>query len=254
MATSKGELPEENPVSAVLPADIQNAEQELSHRWRITLQFVETLQNPTDREDIIRHTLAATQSALQAYTEAFQELERLYATDSSYKDHATQTKTTFLEHSNLVNGAIVQATEKACSLALETVSNISRHSRVSSRSRGSSRISKAPSSSFSMKAQALASAAAAEESAAFEEIIAKRTTELVTQQAAQELERAKQEAQSKILQAQYDLEQQTTRAAADADLKILRAKQAAAIERARSNAILEVEQEENSTPPATNPE
>ena len=242
--------------STMLPTDIHIAEQELSHRWGITEQFLETLQNTTDQEDIIglRHTLAATQSALQAYTENFQELERLYATDPSYKDRAAQIKTTFLEHSNQANSAIVKATERACSLALETASNASRRSKVSSRSHRSSQVSKAPSSSFSMKAQALASAAAAAQNAAFEEVIAKRTTELITQQAAQELERAKQEAQSKVLQAQHDLEQQTARAAAEADLKILRAKQAAAIERARSDAILQAEQEENATPPATTPE
>ena len=83
--------------SATLPTDIQNAEQELSHRWGITEQFLETLQNPTDQEDIIQHTLAATQSVLQAYTETSQELERLYATDSSYKDRAAPIKTTFPE-------------------------------------------------------------------------------------------------------------------------------------------------------------
>ena len=215
------------PAPTQISTDVHSKEQELSHRWEVTKQFLETLQNLPDQEEAVRHILAATQSALQAYSEAAQELDRLYTTDPYLKDRAVQTRTVFLEHCNLANSAIVRATEKACSLAMETMSNASRHSRASSRS------SKSSSSAISARAQALATAAAAAENAAFEEVIA-----------AKELERAKKEAESKLAEARHALEQQTQRATADADLRVLRAKQAAAVEMARSKAILQVEQEE----------
>ncbi|KAJ8036996.1 hypothetical protein HOLleu_17695 [Holothuria leucospilota] len=81
--------------------------------------------------------------------------------------------------------------------------------------------SKGSNTSSILKAQAIAAASAANESAVFEEIIAQRTLEYKTQKAVQELERVKQEA------------------AAEADLKILRARQTAAVEKARTEAILQ---------------
>ncbi|KAJ8047911.1 hypothetical protein HOLleu_00027 [Holothuria leucospilota] len=86
--------------------------------------------------------------------------------------------------------------------------------------------SKGSNASSILKAQAIAAASAANESAVFEEIIAQRTLEYKTQKAVQELERVKQEA------------------AAEADLKILRARQTAAVEKARTEAILQVQKED----------
>ncbi|KAJ8041002.1 hypothetical protein HOLleu_15480 [Holothuria leucospilota] len=83
--------------------------------------------------------------------------------------------------------------------------------------------------SSSLRAQAAASAAAAAQNVMFEELIAKKTTEYKTMKALKELERAKEEAE------------------AEAELKILRARQAAAVEKARSEAILECESEGRAT-------
>lgn len=156
------------------------------------------------------------------------ELEELYETNPFYNDHAIQMKTIFLEHSNCVKVAVAEATEKTCFLALEMASSILRHSKASSRSRKSSSPSQP-----SMKTLVLACTAAAAKSAVFEEEIAKRTTDMVSQQAARELDYAKQEAENKLWQTKQDLEQRKSMAAAEADLQNLKARQAAASEKAR---------------------
>ena len=226
---------------ATLTTDIQNAEQELEYRWNTTKGFLETLQGPEGSEKTIRATLAATRSALQAYGEAWETLSRMYDADPYYHDRATQKKMSYLEKNNLVNLAIAAATEKACSLAIESASSISQRSGSSKRS---SRSKTSASTHLSAKAQAAASAAAAVQNALFEEAIAKRTAEMLDQQTVKELEYAKREAENQLLQTKHDLEQRARAAAAEADIKVLQARQTAAIEKARLDALTRAEVEE----------
>ena len=229
----QGDTPHAIPTTA-----IQDAERELEYRWNTTSGFLETLRVPEATEQTLRATLATVRTTLQAYGEAWETLSRMYEADPNYHDHATQAKMTYLENNNLANLAVAAATDRACSLAIETASSISRHSGSSKRS---SRSRTSASSILSARAQAAASAAAAVQNALFEEAIAKRTVEMLDHNKAKGLEQAKREAENQLLQKKNDLEQQTSAAAAEADIKVLRARQTAAMEKARVVALAHAE-------------
>ena len=118
---------------------------------------------------------------------------------------------------------------RAYQLVMETKSNDSRRSSHYHRSVRSS-----TSSGISARVQALADAAAASQNAAFEETIAKRTAYLRVQQMTNETSR-------KIEEMKREVEQQRKLVNAEADIQVLRARQAAAVEKARTEAILKAE-------------
>ncbi|XP_022096554.1 uncharacterized protein LOC110982458 [Acanthaster planci] len=235
---------ERRPTYKALITSIQAAEKELNQLWKMTQQALRQTSEPTTADNALAIVKEA-KNTLEAYHECWNKLEKLYDQDESLKEDALQARTTFLENSNNANSSIAQATEWAYSLALETKSNFSGRSRCTEHSLLSKSSKASSSSSCSAKAQALAAAAAAAENATYEELIARRSSELVAQQAARELEQVRRDAEARVEHARRELEHQTLQAAAEADIQILKAKQAAAIERARSEAITQADQEEN---------
>ncbi|KAJ8039045.1 hypothetical protein HOLleu_16632 [Holothuria leucospilota] len=198
-----------------LASAIQTREVELNRLWRKIrkeLRVLESEKYPGEIDSV----LSETEAKYKLYQDKWEELKNLYSENDEYQEDANLTKTTVLENCKFYEDTVEVIRAKVSTLAYETKyetkSLFSNHSSVltgPAKSRGSN-------ASSVLKAQAIAAASGANESALYEEILAQCTLEHKTEKAIQELERVKQEA------------------AAEANLKILRARQMAAVENART--------------------
>ncbi|XP_038071590.1 uncharacterized protein LOC119740386 [Patiria miniata] len=234
---------ERHPTAKALYNNIITTEKTLHQNWRKTSQNLKSLSDAPEEQAVILHNLSSARSALQSYTELWSKLDQLYREDQTgeFIEDALRMKMTFFENANYANCIISQGANRLYQIALETQSSCSRLPSTSGR------FQKSTSSSVqSAKVHALAAAAAAAQNAAFEEVIAKRTADM-------KVLHMTSEAEKKIDQARREVEQQTKLASAEADLQILRARQAAAIEKAKSDAFLQADQEDTTGESITSP-
>ena len=222
-----------------LENEIRLKTKDLRAEWRRNERALEKLQQVSEDDSALSTDINYARYALESYSEAWADLQNVYAQDKTdtLKADILKANNAFLENRNFANEVITQALNRACSSTFEVRSTVSRRSAQSGKSRRSS------SSVLSARAQALADAAAADQEAAFEEAIAKRIANQKAEEAAEAAVRAKTEA-----------EHLTKQAMAESELRILQARKTAAVERARANAIVQAELEETPAMTLTSPE
>ena len=232
---------EKHPTFKALQNLIAIAKKELHQRWGETTLILKRLTEHTDDQTILLHDLTDARATLRSYNESWARLDQLYKEDRTdqLKEEACDTKMTFLENTTHANNVISQGTERLYQLAIETQSSLSRQTRSSQKSRASS--------SHSRKAEAIATAAAAAQNAAFEEVIAKHAADMKVLQMTNDIER-------QIEHLRQEVEHKKKQAAVEADIQILRARQTAAVERARSDALIRAEHEESCGQLLTSPD
>ena len=153
-----------------LENEIRLKTKDLRAEWRRNERALEKLQQVSEDDSALSTDINYARYALESYSEAWADLQNVYAQDKTdtLKADILKARNAFLENRNFANEVITQALNRACSSTFEVRSTVSRRSAQSGKSRRSS------SSVLSARAQALADAAAADQEAAFEEAIAKR--------------------------------------------------------------------------------
>ncbi|XP_071953133.1 uncharacterized protein [Antedon mediterranea] len=217
------EQSERRPTAKALSISIATEVKLLSQTQRKAQEASSELEDVSSDEFEIQTALCKAKAALKEYSDAWCVLNKLYAQDRDgiHREDHLENENIYLTITNSIQASITSAMDRAHALALECQASKSAASRSSCRS------------IVSIKAQAVANAAAANKTAQFAEKMAKQKADLTAKEAEMEIKKA----EARLEEIRREAQQRTEHAKAEAEFKVLEAKQAAAVENARVDAI-----------------